>query len=176
MPPSSPSASEFQLRVYQELKQIARMLFRGQPKNHTLQPTALVHEAWVRLIGEQRLDPSSRLRFLSVAATAMRNLLVDHARKRKSKRRGGDHQRTRLEEVVAATEDRIDLLTLDESLQELANLNSRMGRVVELRFFGGLTIQETAEVLEVGTTTVENDWAAAKVWLTRSMGRGLSDD
>ncbi len=157
--------------VYSQLKDIARRLFADERTAHTLQPTAIVHEAFLKLVRGRSVDWSSRAAFLAQAATAMRHLLVDHARARRTAKRGHGARPVTLDERLASGENRpLDLLALDEALQRLARLHARQHRVVELRFFGGLTIVETAHVLGVGTTTVEDDWAMARAWLTRQLG------
>ncbi len=156
--------------VYEELRAIAGELFQDQPPDHTLQPTALVHEVYVRLVNHQQTEWIDRAHFLAVAAKAMRNLLIDHARKRKAEKRGGDRERVTLDAVLdSAAERSIDLLALDEALETLARLHERQARVVELRFFGGLTVPGAAQVLEVSPATVDNDWRMARAWLTRRL-------
>lgn len=154
--------------VYDELKRLAGALMRSERKDHTLQPTALVHEAWVRVAGSERQGFNDRRHFLAVAAQAMRRLLVDHARARAAEKRGGDWHRVTLS-GVSAPEEGVDLVALNEALEQLEEVSPRQARVVELKFFGGFTINEMAEELGVGTTTVEDDWATAKVWLLRAL-------
>ena len=161
--------------VYDELRALAGSRFRNQPAGHTLQPTALVHEAYVRLAGRADIQWESRAHFMAVAARAMRQILMNHARDKAAAKRGGHHQRITLDEAVTPVADRtgeLDLISLDEALTSLGALSDRQGRVVELRFFGGLTIAETAHVLGVGTTTVEDDWHLAKAWLARELRTG----
>lgn len=154
--------------VYEELRAIAGELFQDQPPDHTLQPTALVHEVYVRLVNHQQTEWIDRAHFLAVAAKAMRNLLIDHARKRKAAKRGSGGERLTLDAVLdSAAERSIDLLALDEALETLGRLHERQARVVELRFFGGLTVPGAAQVLEVSPATVDNDWRMARAWLTR---------
>ncbi len=158
--------------VYDELRALAASRFRNQPAGHTLQPTALVHEAYVRLAGRADVHWESRAHFMAVAAKAMRQILMNHARDKAAAKRGGDHQRITLDEAVTPVADRtreLDLISLDDALTTLGELSDRQGRVVELRFFGGLTIAETAHVMGVGTTTVEDDWHLAKAWLAREL-------
>ena len=155
--------------VYDELRALAGDMFRDQPPDHTLQPTALVHEVYIRLVNQHEAEWTDRAHFLAVAAKAMRNLLIDHARKRKADKRGGG-ERVPLDAVMdSAAERSIDLLALDEALEELACLHERQARVVELRFFGGLTVRGAAEVLEVSPPTVDRDWRMARAWLTREL-------
>jgi RNA polymerase sigma factor (TIGR02999 family) len=157
--------------VYGELRALAGDLFKQQPPNHTMQPTALVNEAYLKLVGQRDPQWKDRAHFMAVAAKAMRNLLIDHARRRKAEKRGGGWDRVTLDGVVDQMAERsIDLLSLEDALTELAELKERVARVVELRFFGGLTVRETAEALRVSTTTVDDDWAMAKAWLTRRLG------
>ena len=160
--------------VYDELRALAGDMFRDQPPDHTLQPTALVHEVYIRLVNHQEAEWTDRAHFLAVAAKAMRNLLIDHARKRKADKRGGGGERVPLDAVMdSAAERSIDLLALDEALEELGRLHERQAQVVELRFFGGLTVPGAAEVLEVSPATVDNDWRMARAWLTRQLAKEL---
>lgn len=157
--------------LYGELRALAAsFMARGQP-GHTLQPTALVHEAYLRLAGSD-LPWQGRAHFMAVAARAMRQILINHARDKAAAKRGGDYRRITLDEAVSppvgATRE-IDLIALDLALSRLAELSERQARIVELRFFGGLTIAEAAHVLGVGTTTVEDDWRLAKAWLAREL-------
>ncbi len=161
--------------LYPELRAIAARCFRGQPADHTLQPTALVNEAWVRIAAaaEDGLAERDRSHFLALAATAMRQILVDHARRRRAaKRGGGDRPRPLLGDEAVAEVARDDLPEIDEALRRLGELDPRMARVVELRFFGGLTVPEVARLLDVSVTTVEHDWRMARAWLARE----LADD
>ena len=151
--------------VYEELRQVARARLRHEQPGHTLQATALVHEAYLRLVGS-RTTPQNRTHLFAVAARLMREILVDHARRRGARKRGGSVTMMALDESVAAPDiATIDLLALDEALTEMHALESRLCRVVELRFFAGLNINETAEALDVSTATVERDWTVAKAWL-----------
>lgn len=166
-------ASELFPLVYDQLKAIAESYFRRQPADHTLQPTAVVHEAYLRLVGQPDAKWNSRAHFLAVAAKAMRQILIDHARRRHAARRGGDHERRTFSEALTpAPESPIDLLVLDDALTRLAHLSERMARVVELRYFGGLTVAEVAEVLAVSKRTVEGDWETARAWLARELNEG----
>jgi RNA polymerase sigma factor (TIGR02999 family) len=159
--------------VYRELHLRARRCMAGERAEHSLQTTALIHEAYLKLAGPSPVDWESRGHFFAVAAKVMRRILVDHARARRSLKRGGDGRPVTLDEgaVVARTPDR-DLVSLDDALQALAALDERKARVVELRYFGGLTAEETAAVLKVSPQTVLRDWRLAKVWLLREMKRG----
>jgi len=157
--------------VYEELRALAGHYFKKQRSDHTLQPTALVHEAYLKLIGQERPEWQSRAHFLAVAATAMRQILANHARDRKAVKRGGsDRHRITLDRALAAVEsDVVDVIDLDDSLCRLAAFSERQARVVELRAFGGLTIEEAAHVLGVGQTTIKSDWQFAKAWLKREL-------
>ncbi len=142
----------------------------GAGNGHTLQPTALVHEAWLRLVGAGA-DYGGREHFLAMSARAMRSILVDHARRRQSLKRGGNYQRVPLDQIVVLFEGQgEDLVALDEALVRLGEHHQRRARVVELRFFGGMTIAETADALEVSPVTVERDWQMARLWLLDALG------
>jgi len=157
--------------LYDELRQLAGGYLRQQQAGHTLQPTALVHEAYLKLIDQTRIPWTDASHFRAIASRAMRQVLVDHARKRGALKRGGDRLRVTLDSVAAMTEDKtIDLIALDEALSALADLNERKARVVELIFFGGLTHQETARVVGMSQKTVEADWYMARAWLSDRLG------
>ncbi len=158
--------------IYQDLKGLAQRLFRTQKEGQTLQPTALVHEAYLRLVGTQQQTYNDRRHFFSVAALAMRQLITDHARARGAAKRGGDMNRVAFESgaMEASVVNGIDLLALDEALTELAQLNERQCRIVELRFLAGLTIEETAEVVGLAPRTVRLDWTVAKRFLASRLG------
>lgn len=153
--------------VYEELKAIAIQRLRGERPDHTLQPTALVHEAFLRLVDQTRVQWQNRAHFCAVAANMMRRILVDHARGRAAEKRGAGRHKTPLLDTIGLARERnpVDIVALDDVLQELARLNERHARVVELRFFGGLNVEETAHTLGVSTATVKNDWRAARAWL-----------
>ena len=158
--------------VHEELYRIARSLFAGQSPGHLLQPTALVNEAFLRLAG-QDCDWQSRQHFIDVAAKAMRHILVDHARSRRSAKQGGDRQRVPLtESLVLVTNTPLDLIALEEALEALEARDPRKSRIVTLRFYGGLTMDEIAELLHVSAKTVESDWYFARSWLHAFMERG----
>lgn len=158
--------------VYAELRALAGSYFRGQPSDHTLQPTALVHEAFVRLIDQTSIQWKSRAHFMAVAATAMRHILTDHARRSNAAKRGGGQRCIELNEGIALSSAvQIDLVTLEDALSKLASYDSRKHRIVELRFFGGLSVDEAAEVLGVSKSTVESDWRAARAWLSVELAR-----
>ncbi len=155
--------------VYDELRALAGSFFARQTPGHTLQPTALVHEAYMKL-ADSDLEWASRAHFFAVAAKAMRQVLMNHARDKVAAKRGGGWQRITLDAAVTPMATReIDILALDEALDRLNALSERQARVIELRFFGGLTIAEAAHILGVGTTTVEDDWHLAKAWLSREL-------
>jgi RNA polymerase sigma factor (TIGR02999 family) len=158
--------------VYNELRRLAQARLRQEPHGHTLQATALVHEAYVRLVDLDQLTLTDRAHFFAMAARVMRQVLVDHARRKRSDKRGGDATRVTLGGVsgnAAAQPLDVDVLDLDNALEELTALDERMARVVELKFFVGMTLDETAEALSVSHATVERDWAMAKAWLFRRL-------
>lgn len=156
--------------LYDELRRIASHHLLGQPQELALQPTLLVHEAYIRLVDEQRLECEGRVHFLSIAARVIRRVLVDQARRARAQKRGGGWERTYLEGVPAlVSASRVELLALDELLDELRTLDERQSRVVELRFFGGLGVGETAAVLDVSPRTIEEDWRVARAWLRKRL-------
>lgn len=159
--------------VYEELRALASSYFRAQAADHTLQPTALVHEAFVRLLDKTGIKFNDRSHFFAVAATAMRQILTDHARRARAQKRGGQWEKVSLNDVIVRHDNKlIDTIALDDALTELAQLDARQHRVVELRFFGGLEMAEIARVLGVSKATVELDWRAAKAWLNLQLTRG----
>jgi RNA polymerase sigma factor (TIGR02999 family) len=152
--------------VYAELRRVASARLRDEAPNHTLQTTALVHEAYLRLVGLDRMALQNRTHFFAMAARLMREILVDHARRRGALKRGGGVTVLRFDEVAPGAESGIvDVLALDQALTELNTLDQRLCRVVELRYFAGLSIAETADALDVSPATVERDWTVAKAWL-----------
>lgn len=155
--------------VYDELRSLAASLMRRERPGHTLQPTALVHEAFVRLVDETRLSWQNRAHFMGIAARAMRRILVDHARRRAAAKRGGGWERVSLADAPAAEEDTVEVLRLHQALERFAAMDPRGAQVVELRVFGGLTVGEAAQVLGVSRRTVEGDWTAARLWLAREL-------
>ncbi len=160
----------FQL-VYDELRRLAASHMRGERSGHTLQATALVHEAFMRLVRDDQMDWKNRTHFFGATAEAMRRILVDHARARCAMRRGGDRRRIPLDDTPDLSPDRPDeIVAVDAALSRLFDVDPRKGRLVELRFFGGLGIEETAEVLGVSPRTVKRDWTFAKAWLYREIG------
>lgn len=161
--------------VYAELHRLARASLRRERPDHTLQATALVNEAYVRLIGQTRVRWENRAQFFATAAQFMRRILVDYARDRLSAKRGGKIARVELDEALFSTNQRgIDLLALDAALERLEQLDPRQSRLVVLRFFGGLTIEETAAVLEISPATAKREWVTARMWLRRELA-GISD-
>lgn len=162
--------------VYDELRTIASGLLGGDRTVDTLHPTALVHEAYLRLIGHDRGDWNSRAHFLAVAAKAMRQIIVDHARRRQAAKRGGQWRRVTLTEAAEKhgrkTSSDVDLLALDEALTKLGQLNERQCRIVELRYLAGLSVEQTALVMEVSQRTVKLDWRMARAWLNRELRKG----
>jgi RNA polymerase sigma factor (TIGR02999 family) len=158
--------------VYDELHRLANRYMRREHTGHTLQTTALVNEAYIRLVGSKRVRWQNRAHFFAIAAQLMRRILVDVVRRQHFQKRGGDWRRVNLAEgVELGTNASPDLVVVDEALHALARLDPRKAQVVELRFFGGLTLGETAEGLNVSTDTVGRDWRAAKAWLTRELKR-----
>jgi RNA polymerase sigma-70 factor (ECF subfamily) len=164
--------------VYDGIRRIAHRYVQREREGHTLQTTALINEAYVRLAGSQNVDWQNRAHFFAVTAQVMRRILIDHARRRRYAKHGGEMQRVAFDEAIATAEPVMskpraaELLALDEALEELAKLDPRKGRVVELRYFGGLSLEETAEVLEVSPMTVRRDWRAAKAWLYKRVASG----
>jgi RNA polymerase sigma factor (TIGR02999 family) len=159
--------------VYDELhRQAARFLSRERA-NHTLQTTALIHETYLKLVDQRQVNWESRTHFFAIAANLMRRILVDYARSKNREKRGGDYLILPLEEAesVAGKEKSIDLIALDEALTRLEKIDKRQARIVELRYFGDLTLEETAKVLQISRTTVADDWAMAKAWLHRELTR-----
>jgi len=158
--------------VYDELRRIAGRLMRSERADHTLQPTALVHEAYLRLVDQQQVEWQCRAQFFAIAARVMRRILVDYARRRAREKRGGRAQHVTWSESLGLCEQRThETLVLDRALTRLAELDARMERVVELRVFGGMTIREVAHALGVSRRTVDNDWLVAKQWLARELSR-----
>jgi RNA polymerase sigma-70 factor, ECF subfamily len=167
---SSALADVFPL-IYEELRRLAGQQLRREPDGHTLSPTALVHEAYMRLLDYTRVEWAGRAHFMAVAATAMRRILVDHARGHRSLKRGGGLRRVSIDAVELGTEERADLLlAIDEGLERLKLVEPRQAQVVECRFFGGMTEEETAAALDISLRTVKRDWARAKSWLHRDVG------
>ena len=156
--------------IFDELRGLARAQFARERENHTLQPTALVHEVYLRLVDRRSVSWQSRAQFLNFAAAMMRRILVDHARTRRAGKRGGDQPTVVFDEVLDLPADlRPDLVAVDEALLALAAFDSRQARIVELRFFGGLTVEEIALTLGVSTRTVQREWKIARLWLLREL-------
>lgn len=159
--------------VYADLRRLAGGYMRRESADHALQPTALVHEAYVRLIDQKQVKWRNRAHFFGVAAGMMRRILVDHARRRRAEKRGGGRERVTLEgdEVASVGLKEIDVLSLHESLERLAAFDAQQERIVELRYFGGLTIDEAAEVIGISPATVVREWTIAKAWLRADLSR-----
>jgi RNA polymerase sigma-70 factor (ECF subfamily) len=166
MQSGDPTASEKLLPlVYNELHRLAASYMRRERGDHTLQPTALINETYLRLTGDT-INWQNRAHFIGVAANIMRRVLVDHARAHKAGMRGGDLQRVELEEGIAISQERSsEMIVLDDALKELEKVNPRQAKVVELRYFAGLSVEEIAAALQIGARSVEREWAAARVWL-----------
>jgi len=158
--------------VYEELRRLARHYLHLERPGHTLQSTALVHEAYVRLVGQNPPEWKDRAHFFGVAARLMRQILVDHARINRAEKRGGDSLKLTLNEgVIGAKSKDLDLLALDDALNGLAQISPQQSQIIELRFFSGLSIEDTSEVLGISPATVKRSWTAARAWLFREMNR-----
>jgi RNA polymerase sigma factor (TIGR02999 family) len=156
--------------LYNELHRLAMHYMRSERPGHTLQATALVNEAYLKLIDQRAANWESRSHFIAVAAQVMRNVLIDHARGRQRVKRGGLQQKVPLEDVVLISEEQTDdLIALDTAMKRLEEIDARQSRIVELRYFGGLTVEQTAEVLGISPKTVKRDWAVARAWLHREL-------
>ena len=156
--------------IYDELRRVAGKCLSGQRNDHTLQPTALVHEAYLRLVKSDSANWQSRVHFFAVAATMMRQILVDHARRHTAAKRGGGALTLVLDEAVALPKKpALDLIALDDAMHRLAALDARQCQIVELRFFGGLSIEETSQVVDISPATTKREWATARLWLHRAM-------
>lgn len=161
--------------VYDELRRLARYSLARQRPDHTLQSTALVHEAYMRLVGRTSVHFENRAHFFAVASQLMRRILVDHARKHNAAKRGGNNLTLVLDKAVALTSEReLDLTMLDDALNNLATLDARQANIVEMRFFGGLSIDETSHVLGISPATVKREWTTARTWLYDQMTREAS--
>jgi len=159
--------------VYAEMRQIAGRVLRRERRDHTLQPTALVHEAYLRLVDQRNVNWQNRAHFFAIAAQAMRRIVVDHARRHNALKRGGDNLKVELEAALALPGAKdLDVVKLDDALVALAAFDAQQSQIVELRFFGGLSIEETAEVIGISPATVKRDWSMAKAWLHREMHSG----
>jgi RNA polymerase sigma factor (TIGR02999 family) len=158
--------------VYTELRRLAHYYLQGENPGHTLESTALVHEAYLRLAERSPLQLQNRAHFFAVASHLMRQILVDYARRRRRAKRGGGHKLTLDEEAVSLPGGiNLDLVALDDALNELSRLDAQQSRIVELRFFGGLSIAQTAHILSISPATVKREWATARIWLYREMSR-----
>lgn len=162
--------------VYDRLRAMAGAYLKGQRSDHTLNPTALVHEAFLKLVDQSRVGGEDRAHFFAVAARAMRLVLADHARRKRSAKRGGAWDRVTLAGAAAgASEPTLDLLALDEALSKLTDLNERHAQMVELRFFSGMSVDEVATVLDISKSTVESDWRVVRAWLSRELDENRRD-
>ena len=160
--------------VYQELRRLAHRQMRRERAGDTLQTTALVNEAYLRLVDYERMQPRDRAHFLAIAAQAMRRILIERARSRHSAKRGSGAQQVSLDQAADVSDERAaDVLALDQALTQFAAIDPRKSQIVELKYFGGLTIEETAEVLGVSAPTVERDWHTARIWLHREISRTI---
>jgi len=159
--------------VYEELHSLADRLLRGERKGHTLQPTALVHEAYLRLVDQSRVNWQGKTHFFAVGAAMMRRILIDYARTRGRAKRGRDWQRLQLQDdLLGQSGGLVDLMDMSDALEELATLDPHQGAIVELRFFGGLTVEDVAKMLGVSKRKVEGDWTHAKAWLRARLAEG----
>jgi len=160
-------------RLYRDLRRIAAAHLRAERPNHTLQPTALVHEAYARLAGQSEIDLKDRVHFLAIVSHLMRQVLVDYAKARRAAKRGGGGRQVTLDECMFVENTRsLDVLIMDELLERLTKLNARHARIVEMHFFGGLSFEEIADVLGIGLRTVERDWKMARAWLRSEISAG----
>jgi len=158
--------------IYEELRQLARHYMNRERAGHTLQTTALVNEAYLRLINRKQVHWQNRAHFFAIAAHLMRSILVDHARSHAYAKRGGGARKIALDEALAVSQQRAaDVVALDDALKRLAEIDRQQSRIVELKFFGGLTIEETAEVLELSPATIKREWSTAKAWLYHELNR-----
>ena len=159
--------------VYDDFRRLASTYLEGDTAGNTLQPTAVVHEAFLKIVGEDGADWRSRSHFFAVGATAMRQILVDHARMKSAKKRGGGRTRVELDEKLEVSLDSDqDIVDIDEALKKLAGINPRRAAIVEMRFFGGMTVDEVAVALDVSSSTVKKQWAATSAWLRRELAEG----
>lgn len=166
------AAAELVPLIYAELHQLAASCMRRERPGHTLQATALVHEAYIRLLGQREVDWQNRSHFFGIAAQVMRRILLDYARKHHAAKRGGPREKVRIDEALLVSDDQLEaVLAIDESLSRLEKIDPRQSRVVELRFFAGLNVEQTAAALGISTATVKREWQFAKAWLQREMDR-----
>ena len=174
---NSQAANELVPLIYNELRQLAAACMRREQAGHTLQPTALVHEAYLRLMGQRNVQWNDRAHFFAVAATLMRRVLLDYARKRHTAKRGGAPRKATLAEGLLIAEEHLDdVLALDQGLTRLAAIDPQQARLVELRFFAGLDVEEIAAVMDISTATVKREWSSAKAWLNREITGGKGRD
>ena len=174
---NSQAANELAPLIYNELRRLAAACMRRERPDHTLQATALVHEAYLRLMGQRNVQFSGRAHFFAIAATLMRRILLDYARKRHAAKRGAAPRQATLDEGLLVVEQHLDdVLALDECLTRLAALDPQQARLVEVRFFAGLNVEETAEVMGISTATVKREWSSAKAWLNREITGGKGRD
>jgi RNA polymerase sigma factor (TIGR02999 family) len=157
--------------IYEELRRVARRQLRAERANHTLQTTALIHEAYLRLVGSGGIPTQDHCHFVALASRLMRQVLVDHARSRLAAKRDGGIRVTMSEALEVSVLPEVDLIAVDTALTRLSDLDPQQGRIVELRFFGGLSIAETSEALSISTATVKRDWTTARAWLRRELQR-----
>jgi RNA polymerase sigma factor (TIGR02999 family) len=163
--------------VYGELRRLARYHMRRERQGHTLQTSALVNEAYLRLVDYKRMRWQDRAHFFAVAAQAMRRILIEHARSHSREKRGGEARRVSLDEAAGLVDEQAsEMIALDDALMSLAKFDPRKSQIVELRYFGGLDIEETAEVMGVSPATVKRDWNTARLWLHREVTRAVTDD
>lgn len=163
--------------IYQDMRRLAVSHMGGERRDHTLQPTALVHEAYVKLIDQHSTGWTDRLHFFAVASRIIRRILIDHARARQAEKRGGGATRVLIgDRDVAAPERGVDMIALDEALAELARIDEQQARIVELRYFGGCTVEEVAEILQIGKRTVDRHWQAARAWLFDRLSETEADE
>jgi RNA polymerase sigma-70 factor, ECF subfamily len=171
-PGDRPAEEQLFADIYTELRGLAARYLHRERKNHTLQPTALVHEAYLKLVGHTRVDWQGRAHFLAIAARAMRQILVDHARRHRAAKRGGNRHRIALDDNLVTESSRdVDLLTLEDALAKLTKLDPRQAQMIELRFFGGLSIAEVAKVMGISKRSVEREWTMVRAWLRRELSR-----
>jgi RNA polymerase sigma factor (TIGR02999 family) len=161
--------------VYDELRRVAKKNLAGQRSDHTLQATALVHEAYLRLVNRKAANWQGRTHFFALAAQMMRQILVDHARMHSAAKRGGGTVNLLLDDVAGKPEVNLDLIGLDRAMKRLASLDARQSQIVELRFFGGLSIEEAARIVDISPATAKREWATARVWLHHAMETGAGE-
>jgi len=174
---SDQALAEWMSCLYSELRRLASYYLQRERGNHTLQATALVHEAYLRLVDQRQIQWENRNHVMAIAAQLMRRILLDYSRGHEAAKRGGNINKVYLEEALIAAKTRpADVVALDDALTKLADLDPQQARLVELRFFGGLSIEETARVLEISPATVKRNWSVAKAWLARELRRGQNQD